>query len=70
MQELAFYGGISDDDDVQDVLISEAGAVGRWNPDIMSGKAPQVCINMGLRPSGQALGVVFSEALCQALTAL
>eukprot|EP00967_Tisochrysis_lutea_P073314 scaffold98131_cov19-Tisochrysis_lutea.AAC.1 len=32
--EMVFYGSISEDDDVQDMLVSEAGAVGRWNPDI------------------------------------
>jgi hypothetical protein len=41
-QEMVFYGSVSDGDDVQDTLVTEAGAVGRWNPDIMSGKSPQV----------------------------
>jgi len=39
---MVFYGSVSDGDDVQDTLVTEAGAVGRWNPDIMSGKSPQV----------------------------
>mmetsp|Transcript_15299 Transcript_15299/g.41363 ORF Transcript_15299/g.41363 Transcript_15299/m.41363 type:complete len:1550 (+) Transcript_15299:445-5094(+) len=42
LQEMVFYGSISEDDDVQDMLVSEAGAVGRWNPDIMSGKTSKV----------------------------
>ncbi|KAF5843740.1 hypothetical protein DUNSADRAFT_8256 [Dunaliella salina] len=42
LQEMVFYGSISEDDDVQDMLVSEAGAVGRWSPDIMSGKVSKV----------------------------
>lgn len=49
MQEMVYFGSVSDNDDVQDVLVNGAGAVGRWNPDIMSGKAQKVWYHHNVR---------------------
>lgn len=51
LQEMVYYGTVGDGDDVQDILVSEGGVVGRWNPDIMSGKTQEVriCVRVQLQ---------------------